>query len=86
MHINVVAENYAADIENVIEPYIYEKVQEMSGSISAEHGLGVMKPDKIGYTKDPLSVHYMKQIKRLFDPQDIMNPYKYLPKENYLAR
>ena len=70
-----------------------------SGSISAEHGLGVMKPDKIGYTKDPLSVHYMKQIKRLFDPQDIMNPYKvcdllsnhtltskYLPKENYLAR
>ena len=70
-----------------------------SGSISAEHGLGVMKPDKIGYTKDPLSVHYMKQIKRLFDPQDIMNPYKvcdllsnctltskYLPNENYLAR
>ena len=69
-----------------------------SGSISAEHGLGVMKPDKIGYTKDPLSVHYMKQIKRLFDPQDIMNPYKvcdllsnctltskYLPNENYLA-
>lgn len=70
-----------------------------SGSISAEHGLGVMKPDKIGYTKDPLSVHYMKQIKRLFDPQDIMNPYKvcdllsnctltskYLPNENYVAR
>ena len=70
-----------------------------SGSISAEHGLGVMKPDKIGYTKDPLSVHYMKQIKRLFDPQNIMNPYKvcdllsnctltskYLPNENYVAR
>lgn len=35
-----------------------------------------MKAEKIGYSKDPLSVHYMKEIKRLFDPKGLLNPYK----------
>lgn len=35
-----------------------------------------MKAEKIGYSKDPLSVHYMQEIKRLFDPKGLLNPYK----------
>ena len=38
--------------------------------------MGLMKADKIGYSKDPLSVHYMQEIKKLFDPKGLMNPYK----------
>ena len=48
----------------------------MHGSISAEHGLGVMKADKIGYTKHATAVKYMEEVKRLFDPQRLLNPYK----------
>lgn len=50
-----------------------------SGSISAEHGLGLMKAEKIGFSKDALSIQIMTDIKRVFDPKGLMNPYKYLP-------
>ncbi|WFD20886.1 (R)-2-hydroxyglutarate--pyruvate transhydrogenase [Malassezia caprae] len=79
LHINIVAEAYDAEIEAAIEPFIYEWIQNVDGSISAEHGLGLMKAEKIGFSKDALSIQYMKDIKRLFDPKGILNPYKYLP-------
>lgn len=47
-----------------------------SGSISAEHGLGLMKATKIGYSKSPTSIEYMKKIKEVFDPKGILSPYK----------
>lgn len=40
LHINICADKYDPEIESVIEPYVYELVQENRGSISAEHGLG----------------------------------------------
>ncbi|WFD32451.1 (R)-2-hydroxyglutarate--pyruvate transhydrogenase [Malassezia sp. CBS 17886] len=79
LHINVVAERYAPEAEAGIEPFIYEWIASVSGSISAEHGLGVMKAEKIGYSKDPVAVRYMKRIKSLYDPKGLLNPYKYLP-------
>ncbi|WFD00378.1 (R)-2-hydroxyglutarate--pyruvate transhydrogenase [Malassezia yamatoensis] len=77
LHVNIVAERYEPEIEAIIEPYIYEWVAKVNGSISAEHGLGLMKADKIGYTKDQLAVDYMQRIKSMFDPQKLLNPYKY---------
>ena len=47
-----------------------------NGSISAEHGLGVMKAPYIGYSQHAETVDAMRQIKGLFDPKSIMNPYK----------
>ena len=76
LHLNVVVDQYSDDVEAVLEPFIYEQVQAMHGSISAEHGLGVMKADKIGYTKHATAVKYMEEVKRLFDPQGLLNPYK----------
>jgi len=51
----------------------------MNGSISAEHGLGFMKPNDIYYSKSMESVKIMKDIKKLLDPNGILNPYKTLP-------
>lgn len=79
LHINIVAESYKEEIESLIEPYIYEWTAKQNGSISAEHGLGVMKAEKIGYSKSKTSVEYMQKIKDLFDPKRILNPNKYLP-------
>ncbi len=50
-----------------------------NGSISAEHGIGVMKTHALHYSKDATSIELMKKIKHLFDPNGIMNPGKVLP-------
>jgi FAD/FMN-containing dehydrogenase len=76
LHINIIAESYNNEVESVIEPYIYEWIAKVKGSISAEHGLGQMKGEKIGYSKSPASIAIMKNIKHLFDPDNILNPYK----------
>jgi FAD/FMN-containing dehydrogenase len=84
LHINIIAESYSQEVESVIEPYIYEWIAKVNGSISAEHGLGRMKGEKIGYSKSPASIALMKDIKHLFDPDNILNPYKVRLKEFYV--
>jgi D-lactate dehydrogenase (cytochrome) len=46
------------------------------GSISAEHGLGIMKRDEITRYKSAVEIDLMRQIKRTLDPLNIMNPGK----------
>jgi FAD/FMN-containing dehydrogenase len=46
------------------------------GSISAEHGLGLMKRDEITRYKSAVEIDLMRQIKRTLDPLNIMNPGK----------
>ncbi|PVU93883.1 hypothetical protein BB559_003136, partial [Furculomyces boomerangus] len=79
LHLNIVADKFEEKVTNLLEPYIYEWVQNVSGSISAEHGLGIMKPNDLKYTKGPEIISIMKDMKHMFDPKGIMNPYKYLP-------
>lgn len=78
LHINIVADRYSTEVESVIEPYIYKLVAVENGSISAEHGLGVMKAPHIHYSKTAESIEMMRRIKKLFDPKGLMNPYKYV--------
>ncbi|KAJ3081624.1 hypothetical protein HK102_002228 [Quaeritorhiza haematococci] len=79
LHLNVSAKEYSPKLTSLIEPYVYEWAQKYRGSISAEHGLGVMKASALKYSKDETSIELMRRIKGLFDPKGIMNPYKYLP-------
>ncbi|KAL7418713.1 D-lactate ferricytochrome c oxidoreductase [Cryptotrichosporon argae] len=78
LHLNIVASKYTDEVEKVIEPYVYELVSELEGSISAEHGLGVMKAPHVHYSKSEESIALMRKVKHLFDPKGIMNPYKYI--------
>lgn len=80
LHLNISAPAYSQQLLDRIEPFVYEWTAQRQGSISAEHGLGRMKADCIHYSKPELAVHYMAGIKRLFDPNCILNPYKVLPK------
>jgi FAD/FMN-containing dehydrogenase len=57
---------------------VYEVVNDLNGSISAEHGLGVLKVEEIKRYKSPLEMDLMRSIKRTFDPHGIMNPGKVL--------
>ncbi|KAJ1667732.1 D-lactate ferricytochrome c oxidoreductase [Coemansia sp. RSA 1646] len=78
LHLNVVAEKFEDRVTGIFEPYVYEWVASHRGSISAEHGVGLMKRDYLQYSKSPAMVAYMKRIKNLFDPNTILNPYKVL--------
>lgn len=61
-----------------ISDIIHSVTLSYSGSISAEHGIGVMKRDKLSEIKDPASLALMRQIKQTLDPNGIMNPGKML--------
>jgi FAD/FMN-containing dehydrogenase len=57
---------------------VYEVVSALGGSISAEHGLGVLKRDEIKRYKSALELELMRAIKRTLDPHGLMNPGKVL--------
>ncbi|XAR57934.1 D-2-hydroxyglutarate dehydrogenase [Bertholletia excelsa] len=80
LHLNISAPKYDDNVLAQIEPFVYEWTSKHRGSISAEHGLGLMKANKIHYSKSPETVHLMASIKKLLDPNGILNPYKVLPR------
>lgn len=55
---------------------VFEIVERFGGSISAEHGVGLLKKDDLHYSCSALEIEIMRQIKRAFDPHGIMNPGK----------
>ncbi|MBQ0712889.1 MAG: FAD-binding oxidoreductase [Porticoccus sp.] len=51
-------------------------IQAFNGSVSAEHGVGLLKKDYLSYTRTETELQLMRQIKKVFDPKGIMNPGK----------
>ncbi len=58
---------------------IFDAAIELGGSITGEHGVGSIKVDHVARSVDPVALEAMLAIKRLFDPNGIMNPGKKLP-------
>ncbi len=58
---------------------IHKIVLDHGGSISAEHGIGRLKRDLMREIKSPVELDTMRALKRLFDPNGILNPGKTLP-------
>ena len=61
-----------------ISPQIFALVQEVGGSISAEHGVGTLKADYLQFSRSPEQIAAMRALKAVFDPAGIMNPGKLL--------
>lgn len=57
-------------------PEIFSILKSFNGSISAEHGVGLVKKDYLNYSRSDLEIELMKSIKQIFDPNNIMNPGK----------
>ncbi|MDP2139503.1 MAG: FAD-binding oxidoreductase [Gammaproteobacteria bacterium] len=55
---------------------IFDSVQRYGGSISAEHGVGLLKKPYLSYSRSAAEIDYMKALKKVFDPNGIMNPGK----------
>jgi FAD/FMN-containing dehydrogenase len=66
-------------LEAPINRIAHDAVVRFGGSISAEHGLGVLRRDESARYKQPVEVAMMRAIKKALDPRGLMNPGKYLP-------
>jgi D-lactate dehydrogenase (cytochrome) len=61
-----------------VNAVVFAIVMRMGGSISAEHGIGVLKRDELPDVKDKVAISLMRGIKAQLDPLGIMNPGKVL--------
>lgn len=61
-----------------VNKVVFDIVLSLNGSISAEHGVGVMKRDLLPSIKDKTAIEVMRAIKHTLDPNGILNPGKVL--------
>ncbi len=59
-----------------ISSEIFQVTSDMNGSISAEHGVGLIKKDYLAYSRSTEEVELMVSVKKIFDPKGILNPGK----------
>ena len=80
LHYNVQApadgdsQAFLRDREADVNTIVYDSVARFDGSISAEHGVGSLKLDKLEHHKSPVALGMMRAIKHALDPQGVMNP------------
>lgn len=58
---------------------IFDLVLKLNGCLSGEHGIGIEKMNFIAREINPATLHIMRQIKKVFDPNAILNPQKLFP-------
>ncbi len=76
--------NFALDLSDRLEKENFEKAKDelfalaisLGGSLSGEHGIGYEKKKYLKDALDSGAIEYMEKIKKLFDPNNIINPYK----------
>jgi len=61
-----------------VNAVVHGMVAKFGGSISAEHGVGVMKRELLPGVKDPVALEVMRALKHTLDPKGILNPGKVL--------
>ncbi len=81
LHINILKPESLKEDEFIkncerVNQLLFSKIKEFGGTISAEHGVGLLKKPYLHYTKSQEEIDYMREIKKIFDPDHIMNPGK----------
>ncbi|MDX1400674.1 MAG: FAD-binding oxidoreductase [Kiloniellales bacterium] len=59
-----------------IQKEVHDIALSLGGSISAEHGIGIVKKTELARVKDPLEIDLMRKIKKALDPEGLFNPGK----------
>jgi len=81
LHVNVMKpddmskEEFLANVKQA-DHEMFTLVKKHHGSISAEHGVGLLKKDYLGYSRAPSELALLKTLKRALDPKNILNPGK----------
>lgn len=77
-HTSYISRNSPEVMDALVE-VVEDVVQELGGSFSAEHGIGVSKLETMKRRKDPVALDAMRAIKAALDPNNILNPGKVIP-------
>ncbi len=77
-HTSYISRNDPAVMDALVEA-VEDVVQELGGSFSAEHGIGVSKLETMKRRKNPVALDAMRAIKAALDPNNILNPGKVIP-------
>jgi FAD/FMN-containing dehydrogenase len=82
LHYNVLpieGAGFDAQLAKQLSATLYDYVDEIGGSFSAEHGIGIFRRDDLQRYKSPVALDLMRRIKTTLDPNGVMNPGKVLP-------
>ena len=59
-----------------VSKILFEELEKLGGSVSAEHGIGLLKKPYLKHSRSEYEIELMKSIKKAFDPKGILNPGK----------
>jgi FAD/FMN-containing dehydrogenase len=76
VHISVHMPDRSADRVRAVEEIVYEQLLPFGGAISAEHGIGLEKRAYLPISRTPAEIELMIRLKRMMDPNNILNPGK----------
>lgn len=80
IHVNILKKNLTEDVWSKILPQVINEVFDITiaagGTISGEHGIGISKKKYLSKVLSTAEIEIMKQIKKTFDPHNILNPGK----------
>jgi D-lactate dehydrogenase len=82
IHVNLLTDPDDAQLQikaNDCLEDVFQLVLDLEGTLSGEHGIGLVKKEYVGKELDAISLAYMQAIKEQFDPQNILNPGKSFP-------
>jgi FAD/FMN-containing dehydrogenase len=79
LHFTVFPTREDAVLKDAAMAVVEDVVQELGGSFSAEHGVGLSKQPSMRRRKDPVALDVMRAVKAALDPHDIFNPGKVIP-------
>jgi FAD/FMN-containing dehydrogenase len=79
LHVVVnVASAGAVQPHHEVDALVYGVVRDLCGTISAEHGIGLIKKPYLSYTRSPQELALMRRLKAALDPGNVLNPGKVL--------
>ena len=74
IHFLVMKRSADSQLKEAINQIVYKPLSKLSGSISAEHGIGLDKKAYLHLSRTPAEISIMKTLKRSLDPNNILNP------------
>ena len=81
MHINIrkpdamTKEAFLKETKSIDE-HLFQLVHSHQGSVSAEHGIGLLKKHALGFSRTPAELAVMRAAKKALDPKGLLNPGK----------